>query len=187
MPKRSDERLASAADGVAPETRIEPDPEVLDEIESRLNGRRRYADDDYGDERAGRLRRRTRDHGDRIIDETSSVTRALSVAYLSQIRLAADIASTFATAVLDGTLSEEPAPRASESRRNGAAPSNGSAPPPERRRRRSGWDDFPDVVEDVADGFLDAFDDAVEVPRRVLDDFYDTYDRARPRRNGARH
>ena len=65
----------------------------------------------------------------------------------------------------------------------------------ERRRRRGtrtvsmrrGYDDlgpideWHEMMEDLYDGIIDGIEDAVEVPRRALDEFYETYRRSRPR------
>jgi hypothetical protein len=42
-------------------------------------------------------------------------------------------------------------------------------------------DEWREMMEDLYDGIIDGIEDAVEVPRRALDEFYETYRRSRPR------
>jgi hypothetical protein len=136
-------------------------------------------DDDY-DEAPRRTRRaRRRDErgiNETMLDEATDLSRAFVVGWLSQLRLMADVTGRFAETVIDGAVRPRPRRRA-EGRRDAEG----------RRGRDERWDaEMADVAEDFVDATLDAVDDVTEMPRRVVEDFYDAYDRNGERRRARR-
>jgi hypothetical protein len=181
------------------------------------------------------------DTSDRVFDGATSVGRSVAVGYLSQMRLLADVASNFASSVIDGSVSNgrgggrrrpalrpdrerplrQPRPRAHRREYEPAAQDGdgydgydgyeGARPEPEgygaaaapdprepsrrdtyarreryaeprdrygRVDRRFSWgEDAADFADDVVDGFLDAWEDAMQIPRHVAADMADSYDR----------
>jgi hypothetical protein len=155
-----------------------PNAAVIDD-EPEVGGARRIIDDfdDYTDElseRAARRRRQLSSRSDRMREESQSMLRAFTIAYLKQVELVGDLTSNFANSLLEGSISEESGTRRAREGEDGAP------------RRERPWDGLPDFADDVADGIIDAFDEVVQIPRRMFDDAYDTYDRTRvvPRQNG---
>jgi hypothetical protein len=198
---REDGVLPPEAEPGDPDAAVAEDVALLEDLdaEGRRAVGRRFRDDfptdEFDDEDLQRRRRRAPrrlwddDLNDRLLDEAAGLSRALTVGYLSQIRMFADIAGTFATTVMDGALREQRV----DGRRNGAErragePARATSRSRDGRGRR--WDeDAVDVAEDFVNGFLDAMTDAMDIPRRVVDDFYEAYDHdpeRRPRRSRAR-
>ena len=106
----------------------------------------------------------------RAVDETARLLRGLSAAYVHQIRLAADIAGSFADALLE--RGQEAAGRAVEE-----APTRSGRSRLTTRTRssiRSPREPVA-VARDVSATFWDALDDAIEIPQRTVDHFYQTY------------
>jgi hypothetical protein len=198
MPKAENINATADEATAAPDV-AEDEVRDHDDFDDRPRGshRRIFDDVEDGSEQVRRrLRSRTDevldradeaiDRSSRYFDEGQSIAKALTVGYLTQLQLLGEVATSFATSVLDGTLAEEEEdPDAPPRKRPGARPGsnghaqNGNGAGGDRRYR---WEQIPDVFGDVTDGLLEAFDSAVDIPRRAFDDAYDSYDRTRSRR-----
>lgn len=200
MAKSSNTRTTKAASRTgAPKnakTAVEDEVREYDEFEDRPTRSHRRVFESYEDSSA-RIRERLSDRtddvldradefmdrGERFVDESQSIARALTVGYLKQIQLLGEVAQKFAGSVLDGTIKDEPRKKPASRKGVGNGSANGARANGDRLYR---WDELSDIVGDVTDGLFDAFDEAVDIPRRALDDAYDSYDRSRSRERRPR-
>jgi hypothetical protein len=146
---------------------------------SRARGQRRPA-------RRSRSRRSRRDFdefdddapGARFADESSSLMRALTDSYLSGIRTWGQVIEDFADSVADRRDERERYRVADEELESYRSPRRSRSRSRSSRRRPGA--DLSDLPNDLYEGWLDTYDEAADVPRRVIDDFYDSYTRNRP-------
>jgi TolA-binding protein len=162
--------------------------DALDELEE-LEGRRRPpartrargAGADAPLPRRRRLRRARRNFDDsfagRILDDQSSMLRAWTDSYLSGMRAWGDIMADYAESVRD-RQSEREYEEGERSTRGSIATRSRSGR--RSRRRGNGFRELGDLPSDLYEGWLDAWDEAADIPRQTMDDFYESYRRRRP-------
>lgn len=154
---RRREDVAYQTEGQGP--RRDPEPREV-RRSSAVRSRREPA---YpGDERTGDV---TTNVPTRVVDEAARFWRSLTLAYVHQLRVAADAASAVADSVQQRSAHDDRDDDVSGFRRSSVRP------------RGRGTDRASSFASDVVTGFWDGVDRALDMPSEGVERFYDAYAR----------